>query len=239
MRAQWAAISAELTVANQELTRVERLASSGALSASEVDRARARVAHICGTLAANEAQQKALRIDLLSANAERQAANVQSLASRLAETEVRAPIDGVVLARKVELGEVVMVNQPLLKIGDTRALLLEVSVDEADVARVRDGVEEKPASAAAVSLFAFPAQVFRGRVVEILPDANRDRKAFLVKVRLEAPPKGLRSGMSAEVNIIASERPGALLTGRGGRGQRRMGRPRQPCVPSTGHSRDS
>src|SRR6185312_16727139 len=46
---------------------------------------------------------------------------------------------------------------------------------------------------------------------EILPDANRDRKAFLAKVRLDAPPPGLRSGMSAEVNIIAREEEGALL----------------------------
>jgi multidrug efflux pump subunit AcrA (membrane-fusion protein) len=69
------------------------------------------------------------------------------------------------------------------------------------------------ASPVAVSLYAFPKQIFAGRVFEILPDANRDRKAFLVKVGLDAPPGGLRSGMSAEVNIVAGQHEGALLAG--------------------------
>jgi RND family efflux transporter MFP subunit len=104
----------------------------------------------------------------------------------------------------------VAVNQTLFKVGDTRDLVLEVSVDEADVARVHD-VAQGGGSRAAVSLYAFANQVFRGRVFEILPDANRDRKAFLAKVRLDQPPPGLRSGMSAEVNIIAQEEDGVLL----------------------------
>ena len=62
---------------------------------------------------------------------------MQSLASRVSDTEVRAPLDGVVLAKSVELGEVVVVNQPLFKVGDVTRLILEVSVDEADIGRVR------------------------------------------------------------------------------------------------------
>ncbi len=180
------------------------------MSSAELDRARARVAELEGALSANEAQQRALRIDL-SANAERHAANVKSLASRVLDTEVRAPLDGVVLSKFVEVGEVVGVNQPLFKVGDTKKLVLEVSVDEADIGKVRDGVTATPVSVVAVSLYAFPRQIFGGRVFEVLPDANRERKAFLVKVRLDAPPLGLRSGMSAEVNIIAGQHEGVLL----------------------------
>ncbi len=46
---------------------------------------------------------------------------------------------------------------------------------------------------------------------DVLPDANRDRKAFLVKVRFDAPPEGLRSGMSAEANIVLGEKPNVVL----------------------------
>jgi HlyD family secretion protein len=180
------------------------------VATADIDRAKARVAQLEATLSANEAQQRALRIDL-SANAARQAAQVQTLESRLADTEVRAPMDGVVLTRQVELGEVVIVNQTLFKIGDTSRLVLEVSVDEADIARVHDPSEGKPASRVAVSLYAFPKQVFPGAVFEVLPDANRERKAFLVKVRLDEPPAGLRSGMSGEVNILAGKKEGVLL----------------------------
>lgn len=210
LRGQWAAVDADLAIAKKELERAESLAKSGALSDAEVDRARARVRQLEGTLSANEAQQRALRIDL-TANAARQAANVQSLASRVTDTEVRAPLDGVVLGRRVELGEVVTVNQTLFRVGDTRRLVLEVTVDEADVGRVHDGRDGAPPSPAAVSLYAYAGQTFRGTVYEILPDANRERKAFVAKVRLDAPPPGLRSGMTAEVNVIAGERPGVLL----------------------------
>ena len=210
LQGQWHGMSAALDVARQDLARISALGASGAVSASEVDRARSATLQLEGQLAANEAQQRALRIDL-TANEARQRANVRSLASRAADTEVRAPIDGVVLARTVEVGEVVAVNQPLFRVGDTRDLVLEVAVDEADVARVRAGGVGGPASVAAVSLYAFPRQVLAGRVFEVLPDAQRERKSFLVKVRLDAPPAGLRSGMSAEVNVIASAKEGALL----------------------------
>lgn len=210
LKAQALAISADLSVARKDLERIESLVKSGAVSDAEADRAKARVLQVEGQLAANEAQQKALRIDL-SANVARQAANVQTLASRVADTEVRAPLDGVVLSKRIEIGEVVSVNQTLFRVGDTSRLVLEVAIDEADVSKVHDGAAGKPSSLAVVSLLAFGQQVFSGKIFEILPDANRDRKAFLVKVKLENPPAGMRSGMTAEVNVVAAERPGVLL----------------------------
>ncbi len=210
LRAQAASFSADLVLARTDLERQQKLVESGSIAEAELDRARSRVTQLEASITANEAQQRALRIDL-SANAARQAAQVESLASRVADTEVRSPLDGVVLTKNIEIGEVVSINQTLFKVGDTENLILEVSVDEADVARVHDVSSKEGASIAAVSLYAFPKQIFRAKVFEVLPDANRERKAFLVKVRLDQPPKGLKSGMSAEVNIIASEKEGALL----------------------------
>lgn len=226
LRAQAQAIQADLSMARQDLTRQEKLAAGGAVAQADLDRARARVAQLEATVSANEAQQRSLRIDL-SANAARQAAQVQTLEARLSDTEVLAPLDGIVLAKQIELGEVVTVNQTLFKIGDTSRLILEVSVDEADIGRVSaatDGAAgaeptppqgEQPTSPAgsevAVSLYAFPKTVFPGHVFEVLPDANRERRSFLVKVRLDKPPVGLRSGMSGEVNILVGRKTGVLL----------------------------
>jgi RND family efflux transporter MFP subunit len=210
LRAQRASLEADRDEARKELARAEHLAAGDAIPGAELDRARARVAQIDGAIAANEAEERATRIDL-GANTARQAASVRAFASKASDAVVRAPIDGVILARHVDLGEVVSTNQPLFKIGDTTSLILEVAVDEGDVVRVGDGADGRPASAAAVSLFAMPGAVFRGHVFEVLPDASRERKSFVVKVRFDDPPRGLRSGMSAEVNVIAEERPGVLL----------------------------
>jgi HlyD family secretion protein len=207
--AQAAALEAERKLAELELERTEALVKTNALPKAEADRARARLAQLEAQMAAIFAQQRALRIDLRSSVAQK-SAQVQSLLSRVNDSVVRAPLDGVVLAKHVELGEVVSLNQTLFKVGDTTNLVLEVAVDEADIARVH-AAEGAQGSAAAVSLYAFPKQVFRGHVFEVYPDANRERKSFLAKVRLDAPPPELRSGMSAEVNIISGEKEGALL----------------------------
>ena len=210
LKAQALGIKADLDLAKQDLDRLDKLLASGAVSSSDTDRARARVAQLQATLSANESSQRALRIDL-SANTARQAAQVKTLESRVADTDVRAPMDGVVLARSVEVGEVVSVNQTLFKVGDTAQLILEVSVDEADIARVKEPAEREAGSRVAVSLYAFPKTVFAGHVFEVLPDANRERKSFLAKVRLDQPPVGLRSGMSGEVNILIGVKDNALL----------------------------
>ena len=114
-------------------------------------------------------------------------------------------MDGVVLSRFVEPGEVAMINSPLVKIGTADNLILECAIDEADIGQVTLGKR------AAISLYAFPQAVYRGEVFEILPDADRVKKSFLAKVKVIDPPDGLRSGMTAEVNVVIEERPGALL----------------------------
>jgi len=207
LKAQSSAIDAELVAAKSDLARTKMLVDSGSLASTDLERINAKVLQLQAQLLANEAQRRALRIDL-NAGAARASANVETLQARVSDTEIRAPLDGVVLTKTVELGEVVAVNQTLFKVGNTKSLILEVSVDEADVGRVRDG---EKGSIAAVSLYAFSRQIFSGKVFEILPDADRVRKSFLAKIRLDKPPEGLRSGMSAEVNIVAEEHEGVLL----------------------------
>jgi multidrug efflux pump subunit AcrA (membrane-fusion protein) len=93
----------------------------------------------------------------------------------------------------------------LVKVGATENLILECSIDEADIGKVA------PGKTVAISLYAFPRSIVRGEVFEILPDADREKKAFLTKVRFVDPPPGLRSGMTAEANVVIEERPGSLL----------------------------
>ena len=209
LEAQARAIEADLKAARDERDRVQKLVASGSVPQPELDRATARVASLEAQLEANTAQRRSVRIEL-SARASGSRSQVDSLSARLADAELRAPMDGVVLTRSVEPGETVMLNQPLLKIGDVSNLILECAIDESDVGAVRLGAR------AAVSIYAFRDQVFRGEVFEIMPDADRARKTFLTKLKLVDAPEGLRSGMTVEVNVISTERPGALLAPAGG-----------------------
>ncbi len=204
IEAQVRMTEASLKNAREERDRLRKLAASGAATRADLDRAENNHAVLEAQLDSQRAQARSLRIELTARSSGSKAA-VSELAARLADAEVRAPIGGVVLVRLVEPGEVVPQNGPLFRIGDVSKLVLECAVDEADIGRLTVGKR------AAVSLYAFPRQVFRGEVFEILPDADRAKKSFLVKVRLLDAPAGLRSGMSGEVNLLVDEHGGALL----------------------------
>lgn len=204
LEAQARGLEAELEQARRDAERLDRLAAQGVAAAAEVDRVRSRVAALQAQLDTSRSQRRSLEIDL-GARASGSRATTGAMAARLADAEIRSPINGVVLARAVEAGEVVAVNQPLLKLGDTTSLLLECAIDEADVARVAVG------NRVAVSLYAYPKEVFLGDVQELLPDADRARRSFLAKVVFREPPRGLRSGMTAEVNVVVDEHAKTLL----------------------------
>lgn len=204
LEAQAASLDAQLSQARADLARVEALARSGAASPQELDRARTQVASLTAQIAANRAQQRDIRITL-RAESERQRAGIGSLRARASDAEVRAPLAGVVLARHVEPGETVGVNQNLLRVGDTTHLQIEARIDETDIGRVR-------VSAPAVVRFqAYEGRVFDACVTRVLPDADRTSRSFEVRLTLDAPPEGLRPGMSAEVNIILARHDNVLL----------------------------
>jgi HlyD family secretion protein len=210
LRAKAEALETQLRTAEREADRAEQLFKSGAIGQAESEKARDQAARLRADLEAQRAEERTQRINL-DANAGRARAATRSLATKVSDAEVRAPVDGMVLARYVESGEVVAVNQSLFKVGDPKSLLLEVTIDEADVGRVHDGSDGQPASRVAATLHAFPGRAFGGNVVKVMPDADREKKSYLAKVRLDEPPTGLRSGMTAEVNIIITERGGVLL----------------------------
>lgn len=204
LEAQARALSADLNTVKSDRAHVARLVESGSVPQVDLDHLTNKSAGLEAQLEANVALQKALRIDL-AARRDESSATMGSLAARLADTEVRSPLDGVVLARYVEPGEVAAVNTALLKIGGVDNLVLECAIDEADVGHVAIGKK------VAISLYAFSDTVYEGEVFDIFPDADRSKKSFLAKVKFQKPPSGLRSGMTAEVNVIIEERPRSLL----------------------------
>ena len=201
---QSSALLAQLDEAKAELARAERLFAQQAITQMEVDRARTSVSTLRAQIAANGAQQDEARI-AARADAGRQRAGVDALRARAGDTDVIAPIDGVVLARHVETGEVVTQSQSLLRVGDLRHLWIESRVDEADIGRVKLGMP------AALRLYSFGGRTFKGKVSRVLPESDADRKSFEVDIDFDEPVVGLRPGMTAEVNLIAERHDAALL----------------------------
>jgi RND family efflux transporter MFP subunit len=204
LKATRESISADVKLAQGELDRAEGLVSKGAMARDELDRRRERLNKLKADWAAADARIASTEIDL-RAERERIGAVEGSIVAQNADTEVRAPQDGTVIRRRVELGEAVSVSQPLFTVGNTDHLLLEVKIDEADVGRVRLGQE------VLVDLYAFSDRKVTGKLADLFPDADRETKTFLGKVELTTPPEGIRSGMTAEVNIVTDRHENVVL----------------------------
>jgi len=123
---------------------------------------------------------------------------------KIADYVIVAPMDGMVLRRDGEVGEIAESGQILFRIGVPKPLQVVAEVNEEDIPRVALGQ---------VALFrtdAFPGRRLEGRVAEITPMGDVNAKTFRVKMALpEDTP--LRPGMSVEANIVTREKEKALL----------------------------
>jgi len=123
---------------------------------------------------------------------------------RLADYVLLSPMEGVVLRRDGEIGEVAESGQILFRVGVLRPLQVTAEVNEEDIPRVKAGQ---------LALFrtdAFPERRLEGRVREITPMGDAVAKTYRVRIGLPDDTP-LMIGMSVEANIVTREKPGALL----------------------------
>jgi RND family efflux transporter MFP subunit len=119
-------------------------------------------------------------------------------------TEIRAPFDGLIVARYVHLAENVGVNAPLFRISDFDPLLCPIQVPEREMPRLRAG------QSAYLTVEAWPGRRFGARVLRIRPVVDADTGT--IRVTLEVRTEGkLRPGMFARVFIETATRPEALV----------------------------
>lgn len=135
------AAAADSDFAGLELKRITQLANSGNVSKGELDRAqtRARSAHATRRSAAFAVE--VARYDLEAARTTLQYAGKTTTKNDEGKVLVRTPVSGLVLAMQHDGEGPVKVGQPLLEIGNTRALEVEVEVLSEDAVRIRPGMQ--------------------------------------------------------------------------------------------------
>jgi len=131
-------------------------------------------------------------------------AAVAAARERIEHLLLRAPMDGTILRRDGEVGEVVESGQVLFWVGRPVPLWIIAEVDEEDIPLV--AVDQKTL----VKADAFPGQVLQGSVAQITPKGDPVNKSYRVRIHLpEDSP--LRIGMTTEVNIVVAEKVDTLL----------------------------
>jgi RND family efflux transporter MFP subunit len=131
-----------------------------------------------------------------------EAALLQAL-QKLADAELRAPINGSILARSAKSGETVSAGRPVLRIGDLSSVSVELGVPDRSLDRFHVG------SAVDVSISAWEGRrPFRGTVTEVGVAAREDARLFKVVIKVPNPDGRIRAGMTAQVPL--SELPASL-----------------------------
>lgn len=175
-RAAVAQARASAEQAQLDFDRSSKLAGGGAVSPAEVDATRIR------------RQGAAASLDGATAR-------LAQAQTALADTSLRAPLDGVVLKRSIEVGALAAPGTVAFSVAQMDRVRAVFGVPDTMLPRVHLG------SAQSVTTEAFPGAEFQGRITRIAPSADPKSRVFEVEVTIPNLDQRLKSGMVAALAL--------------------------------------
>jgi HlyD family secretion protein len=204
-QAEVSRVTAQLAQAIGDWERACRLRAAGKdiISAEEVDRLRAARRSLEAQLISTKAQVKQAE------------ANREASAQNLRYTEIRSPVDGIVIDRKIDEGQTLVAQflAPDLFVvaQDLRSrILVYATIDEADVAQVEQARGKE--GAVGFTVDALPTELFKGTVerVRLNPTTKENVVTYTVEVSTTNYDLKLKPGMTAKLSIEVARRKAAL-----------------------------
>jgi HlyD family secretion protein len=123
------------------------------------------------------------------------AAQLQEARIALADTELHAPFDAILLARHVDVGTFVSPGTPAFTVADLHIVKARFSVPDTALHMFRAG---KPLP---LTVDAFANERFQGQVLSVAPAADPQSLSFEITVAIDNPAMKLRSGMIASIRV--------------------------------------
>ncbi len=164
----------------------------------------------------SEEEQGQITLDLAVAKGKviQASTTLERTQERLSEAVVRAPIDGTILQKYVEEGQIIASGvsnvsggTPIVDIADMSSVYIETGIDEIDIGKVQIG------QFATVIAEAYPELEFNGEIVRIAPEAKIEQNVTLFDVVVEVKNNDgkLKSGMNTRVEIEIAKKENVLL----------------------------
>lgn len=188
--------SEPLKVAEDSVGRIERLTSLSNVPAVEIEKARSEVTRLRGQLETERIER--------DRNLESLEAGMKKLEAQMRNSEIRAPMDGLLTGMKAIDGELVSEGNELFTVSAQKNYV-RGEVNEEDVGEVKIGLS------ATLQVYAFRTRQFSAKVTAILPAADPETQRYTIVLELEDPPENLLAGMTGEMNIITGRHENALL----------------------------
>jgi len=147
-------------------------------------------------------------IDIARAQVRQARAALATARRQFQNTIITSPINGVVVHRNVEPGEVVspplMPTKPLLDVVDMSRLKTVVNITENRTRSVRLDQE------ASITLDGFPGETFPGKVSRISPVVDPRSRTFKAEILIKNPDNRVKPGMFARVQLVLTKRTDVL-----------------------------
>ena len=208
-RTRFASTAAALQKAEEQLALVQEGPRK-----EQIEAARAQVAQAQANLQLTDASRlelKRLEQELVTrrAQSEQARAQVSVVEAQLADAVSISPINGVVLVKSAEAGEVLAAGTTYLTVGETDRPWLRAYINEQDLGRVKLGAPAR------VTTDSFPGKIYPGRIVFISSEAEftpkqiqtpeeRVKLVYRIKIEVENPGYELKLNMPAEAEIPLS-----------------------------------
>ena len=206
---------AELENARINLERVQSLTDAGVFPKQQLDDALARFESQQARATSLDRAFELVRIgprqeviDAMRGQVRQAQGELAFVRTRLEATLIRAPLTGTILERNVEIGEFVTTSFVgergakgyVVSLADLNDIQVELDISQDDFARLG------PNQRGTVWTDAFPDRKYKGRIVEISPEADRQKATVQVKVRILEPDDYLRPEMNANVAFLADKK---------------------------------
>jgi HlyD family secretion protein len=208
-------LQAEATFASarEDLRRAEDLLKTGTVSQKQFDDTRTRFLVTRHSYEKFKSGSRTEEIDAARARRDLAIAQVQAMQKKLADTYVIAPTQGVITAKGIEEGDIVVPNGSMFRISRLDKVHLMIYVSEVELAHVKLGQEAR------VYIDALPDTPFAGKVTYISDRAeftpknvqtkdDRTKLVFGVKIEVPNSDQRLKPGMPADAHIAIASLPG-------------------------------
>jgi len=226
LQAQRDRIQAQLAEAQRNLDRQRELTTRAVgtqtaleQAGTQVDIQKANLVSAEAQIASNKAESDGLKADLALAEAgvksaeaiilQRQA-KLKDIEIDLARTEIKSPVDGVVVKRDIELGQTVAASlsaPTLFTIAqDLREIDIYANIDEADVGHLKDGQK------VTFTVNAYPNRTFEGsvRMVRLAAQTVQNVVTYTAVIGVRNLDQALLPGMTANLQVVTDEREDVL-----------------------------
>jgi len=207
-KAQLVEAEAAYLKAKLDFDRAENLFASHSMTKADYDSAKAQYDMSNAKVAAARSQVQVIRakadsakanIDVIQAKSQSAQAVVQERQIPLHDTELKAPLNGVVLQKSIEKGTLVSTGDKAFVVADTSSVKAVFGVADVALGEMRLG------SKLSVESETMPGKEFEGQITSVFPAADSKNRSFTVEVTIANPDYSLRPNMIVSLRVATKQ----------------------------------